>query len=210
MNLIQWTWTSSFHNLSLCEARIFANIAPIMPRSPLRQTSVLSWIMPKTCFEGHLFWAVISKNVLWMQYVIIIEGQSSQYYVMKLRWAYWHSTLFDRFEFPERLNLDEYLQDADEKDPASYILHAVLVHSGDNHGGHYVVYINPRGDGKVCTNASIRTKVLFTRNVFSPCPLLPPLLFSIVPKVTVWITERMGDRPIFSPIILMTIKRTHF
>ena len=55
----------------------------------------------------------------------------------------------DRFEFPERLNLDEYLQDCDDKDPATYILHAVLVHSGDNHGGHYVVYINPRGDGKV-------------------------------------------------------------
>jgi len=34
-------------------------------------------------------------------------------------------------------------------DPANYILHAVLVHSGDNHGGHYVVYINPKGDGKV-------------------------------------------------------------
>ncbi len=33
---------------------------------------------------------------------------------------------------------------------ATYILHAVLVHSGDNHGGHYVVFINPRGDGKWC------------------------------------------------------------
>lgn len=29
-------------------------------------------------------------------------------------------------------------------------MHAVLVHSGDNHGGHYVVFINPAGDGKVC------------------------------------------------------------
>lgn len=26
----------------------------------------------------------------------------------------------------------------------------VLVHSGDNHGGHYVVFLNPRGDGKWC------------------------------------------------------------
>ena len=33
-------------------------------------------------------------------------------------------------------------------DPADYILHAVLVHSGDNYGGHYVAYINPKGDGK--------------------------------------------------------------
>ena len=53
-----------------------------------------------------------------------------------------------RFEFPERLSLDDFLQKK-EKTLANYILHAVLVHSGDNHGGHYVVYINPKGDGKV-------------------------------------------------------------
>ena len=39
---------------------------------------------------------------------------------------------------------------AEETDMSTYILHAVLVHSGDNHGGHYVVFINPRGDGKWC------------------------------------------------------------
>nr|XP_029135728.1 ubiquitin carboxyl-terminal hydrolase 7-like [Labrus bergylta] len=47
----------------------------------------------------------------------------------------------DRFEFPDQLPLDEFLQKPDSKDPANYILHAVLVHSGDNHGGHYVVYL---------------------------------------------------------------------
>lgn len=53
----------------------------------------------------------------------------------------------DRFEFYEQINLDEYL--AKEQDtPAEYVLHAVLVHSGDNHGGHYVVFINPKADGK--------------------------------------------------------------
>lgn len=59
----------------------------------------------------------------------------------------------DRFEFPERLNLDKFLnpKEKKEKTPASYILHAVLVHSGDNHGGHYVVYIAPRGDSQVKT-----------------------------------------------------------
>jgi ubiquitin carboxyl-terminal hydrolase 7 len=56
----------------------------------------------------------------------------------------------DRFEFPERLDLETYLQTTDKSNPAIYILHAVLVHSGDNHGGHYVVYINPKGDGKWC------------------------------------------------------------
>ncbi|XP_053607291.1 ubiquitin carboxyl-terminal hydrolase 7 isoform X3 [Plodia interpunctella] len=55
----------------------------------------------------------------------------------------------DRFEFYEHINLDEYLQEKPET-PADYTLHAVLVHSGDNHGGHYVVFINPKGDGKWC------------------------------------------------------------
>ncbi|XP_054155064.1 ubiquitin carboxyl-terminal hydrolase 7-like [Oppia nitens] len=55
----------------------------------------------------------------------------------------------DRFEFPEKLNLEDFLQKA-ETTPANYTLHAVLVHSGDNHGGHYVVFINPKGDGKWC------------------------------------------------------------
>ena len=46
------------------------------------------------------------------------------------------------------MKLDEYLK-APESTPAEYTLLAVLVHSGDNYGGHYVVYINPQGKGKV-------------------------------------------------------------
>ena len=30
-----------------------------------------------------------------------------------------------------------------------YTLHTVLVHSGDNYGGHYVAYLNPGGKKKV-------------------------------------------------------------
>lgn len=61
----------------------------------------------------------------------------------------------DRFEFFEKIDLNEFLKKRDPKlldaDPgSSYTLHAVLVHSGDNHGGHYVVFINPKGDGKWC------------------------------------------------------------
>ncbi|XP_048519747.1 ubiquitin carboxyl-terminal hydrolase 7 isoform X2 [Dendroctonus ponderosae] len=56
----------------------------------------------------------------------------------------------DRFEFYEKIHLDDFLQEQDPNDPANYTLHAVLVHSGDNHGGHYVVFINPRGDGIWC------------------------------------------------------------
>ncbi|KDR24281.1 ubiquitin carboxyl-terminal hydrolase 7 [Zootermopsis nevadensis] len=55
----------------------------------------------------------------------------------------------DRFEFDEKISLESYLQ-TPEPTRADYILHAVLVHSGDNHGGHYVVFINPKGDGKWC------------------------------------------------------------
>ena len=53
-----------------------------------------------------------------------------------------------RYEFPFKLNLDPFLKEPEET-PADYTLHSVLVHSGDNHGGHYVGFINPRGDGKV-------------------------------------------------------------
>lgn len=71
-------------------------------------------------------------------------------------------SLLCRFEFPDQLPLDEFLQKPDSKDPANYILHAVLVHSGDNHGGHYVVYLNPKGDGKVSVKEPIvRTFLLF-------------------------------------------------
>lgn len=54
-----------------------------------------------------------------------------------------------RYEFYDKINLDAFLQ-SPETTPADYTLHAVLVHSGDNHGGHYVVFINPKGDGRWC------------------------------------------------------------
>ena len=53
----------------------------------------------------------------------------------------------DRYEFLDEIQLDEFL-DKKQSTPALYRLHAVLVHSGDNHGGHYVVFICPKLDGK--------------------------------------------------------------
>jgi ubiquitin carboxyl-terminal hydrolase 7 len=47
----------------------------------------------------------------------------------------------DKFEFFEKIELDEFLE-KEESTPALYLLH-----SGDNHGGHYVVFINPKLDG---------------------------------------------------------------
>ena len=57
-------------------------------------------------------------------------------------------SVVSRYEFPFKLNLDPFLKEP-ESTPADYTLHSVLVHSGDNHGGHYVGFINPNGDGKV-------------------------------------------------------------
>jgi len=59
----------------------------------------------------------------------------------------------DKCEFPEVLDLSNYVNKEDgshNPEDSKYVLHAVLVHSGDNHGGHYVVFINPKCDGKWC------------------------------------------------------------
>ena len=93
-----------------------------------------------------------------------IHGLCVRVYLILWRWPLrLCSNIFSspRFEFPEQLPLDEFLQKTDSKDPANYILHAVLVHSGDNHGGHYVVYLNPKGDGKVSVKEPIVRAAFF-------------------------------------------------
>ena len=57
-----------------------------------------------------------------------------------------------RYEFPETLDLNEFIENPTEEEKFS--LFAVLVHSGDNHGGHYVAYISPKLDGKVSSHIS--------------------------------------------------------
>jgi len=51
----------------------------------------------------------------------------------------------DRFEFPEHVDLSDFVDDSAEEAKASaqYSLHAVLVQGGNVHGGHYVAYIKP-------------------------------------------------------------------
>ncbi|CAK5096106.1 unnamed protein product [Meloidogyne enterolobii] len=62
----------------------------------------------------------------------------------------------DRFEFTDTLDLTEFIETEEKensaKDEFTYLLHAVLVHSGDFHGGHYVAFINInlRGTAKWC------------------------------------------------------------
>ncbi|KAI8384621.1 uncharacterized protein BYT42DRAFT_493907 [Radiomyces spectabilis] len=53
----------------------------------------------------------------------------------------------DRHEFPNEINLDEFASsNAKEDGPNTYVLHGVLVHSGDVHGGHYFTLIKPAKD----------------------------------------------------------------
>ena len=59
----------------------------------------------------------------------------------------------DRYEFPERLDLDagdgKYLSpDADRGVRNVYVLHSVLVHSGGVNGGHYYAFIRPNLTGQ--------------------------------------------------------------
>lgn len=68
--------------------------------------------------------------------------------------------IHDKIVFPVELKLDEFL------DPSSadgtkneYLLHSVLVHSGDVHGGHYYAFIRPSeskfwSEGECFTNVS--------------------------------------------------------
>ena len=51
----------------------------------------------------------------------------------------------------QHLTLDEFLKFLKEAEATlpHYTLQAVLAHSGEIHGGHYIVYLNPKGDGKV-------------------------------------------------------------
>ncbi|KAL3318378.1 Ubiquitin carboxyl-terminal hydrolase 7 [Cichlidogyrus casuarinus] len=72
-------------------------------------------------------------------------------YLQLMRFQYDYQTdmnvkINDKFEFPYMLDLEDFLYQKDPCTDAKYFLHAVLVHSGDNHGGHYVVFLNPRGD----------------------------------------------------------------
>ncbi|KAJ3105715.1 hypothetical protein HDU97_007692 [Phlyctochytrium planicorne] len=54
----------------------------------------------------------------------------------------------DRHEFPEEIELSKFLDDPAKEGPQKYILHGVLVHSGDLHGGHYCAFLRPERNGK--------------------------------------------------------------
>lgn len=53
-----------------------------------------------------------------------------------------------RFEVPNKLNLNPYLDAAEVSTEAYYTLQSVVAHRGDISRGHYVVFIDPSCDGK--------------------------------------------------------------
>ncbi|KAI8641621.1 hypothetical protein BD408DRAFT_452094 [Parasitella parasitica] len=54
----------------------------------------------------------------------------------------------DRHEFPTEIDLEPYLsENADKSRGHKYVLHGVLVHSGDLSGGHYFAFVKPEKDG---------------------------------------------------------------
>ncbi|VDM43268.1 unnamed protein product [Toxocara canis] len=57
-----------------------------------------------------------------------------------------------QFEFPELLNVSAFVENRETNEPIEFVLHAVLVHSGDMGSGHYVVFINTNisGPSKWC------------------------------------------------------------
>ncbi|CAD6193075.1 unnamed protein product [Caenorhabditis auriculariae] len=61
--------------------------------------------------------------------------------LMRFQYEGTEQKINDRFEYPEELDLTEF-SDGIHPDECVYNLQSVLVHSGDFHGGHYVVFIN--------------------------------------------------------------------
>ena len=62
--------------------------------------------------------------------------------------------MHDHFEFPQRLDLTEFLPSA-TPNQAEYVLFAVVVHSGMGSGGHYYSFIRPdprRDDWELCND----------------------------------------------------------
>ncbi|KAI3914507.1 hypothetical protein MKW92_004446 [Papaver armeniacum] len=86
------------------------------------------------------------KGVLFTDFPPVLQLQLKRYEYDVMRDTM--AKINDRYEFPLQLDLDredgKYLSpDADKSVRNLYTLHAVLVHSGGGHGGHYYAFIRP-------------------------------------------------------------------
>uniref|UniRef100_A0A8R1EUT7 Ubiquitin carboxyl-terminal hydrolase n=1 Tax=Caenorhabditis japonica TaxID=281687 RepID=A0A8R1EUT7_CAEJA len=64
--------------------------------------------------------------------------------LMRFQYCGVEQKINERFSFPEKMNLSNCCELSPQltEEDCVYSLHAVLVHSGEFHGGHYVTYIN--------------------------------------------------------------------
>uniref|UniRef100_A0A1A9WVR8 Ubiquitin carboxyl-terminal hydrolase 7 n=1 Tax=Glossina brevipalpis TaxID=37001 RepID=A0A1A9WVR8_9MUSC len=86
-----------------------------------------------------------SKNINFMSFPPVLHLHLMRFQYDPITDSYIRHN--DRLQFYEQINLDDFLQ-TEAGVNADYVLHAVLAHSDDNHGGHYVVFVNPKCDGK--------------------------------------------------------------
>ena len=86
------------------------------------------------------------KGVIFMKLPPVLTIHLKRFELDNERACY--KKVHDHFEFPSWLDLDPYLaQDSEQKGQDNeYIVHSVLVHSGDFGGGHYYAYIRPTSD----------------------------------------------------------------
>ena len=89
--------------------------------------------------EGHGL-QVATKGVIFKEFPKVLHMQLKRYEYDFERDI--NVKINDRFEYPEQVDLSSYLENPHSQD-AKYILHGVLVHSGDVHGGHYCAFIKP-------------------------------------------------------------------
>ena len=86
------------------------------------------------------------KGVIFTEFppVLTIQLKRFDFDMTRLCFAKVH----DKFEYPPELHLDEFLDKSNGPPtvPNNYLLHSVLVHSGDVNGGHYYAYIRPESD----------------------------------------------------------------
>ncbi|CAB3397673.1 unnamed protein product [Caenorhabditis bovis] len=79
------------------------------------------------------------KGVKFVQLPPVLHVQ-----LMRFQYCGVEQKVNERFTFPEEMSLEMCCELSDElkKEDCVYSLHAVLVHSGEFHGGHYVTFIN--------------------------------------------------------------------
>ena len=86
------------------------------------------------------------KGVIFTQFPPVLTIQLKRFDFDMTRMCF--GKVHDKLEYPPELQLDQYLDMSKGPSDVSndYLLHSVLVHSGDVNGGHYYAYIRPESE----------------------------------------------------------------